>query len=384
MTALHPSGHGMTGVGRRLDAGIPTLAELLKDRGFYNAAFTGGGFLDGSMGFNRGFESYNEIEHATAKDAAARLAVTANRWIEENLDRNFFLFLHTYQTHDPYDSEEKYRLLFAADGSTYDSIFLGRLGFSRRRRFDPVPESMRRNVIDLYDSEIRAADEDLIGPLVAKLKALGVYDRTMIVLTSDHGEEFFEHGAWLHSHSLYQEIVRVPLIVKLFGSRESGTRVASPVRLLDAAPTILEELEIRDGFPGADGRSLLGRAAGRSGVGREDRIGIAEVTAEINGEFLPKKRALRVGDFKLILNEPFSAESLEFFSPSPPSPAPVELFDLAADPGEKRNIAAERPDLVRSLLEKWKDAPAGPRKPEAAAEGKDEELVQRLKSLGYL
>jgi arylsulfatase A-like enzyme len=384
MTALRTSGHRMTGVGRRLDAGIPTLAELLKDRGFYNAAFTGGGFLDGSMGFNRGFESYHEIEDATSKDAAARLAATANRWIEENWDRNFFLFLHTYQIHDPYDPEEKFRRLFAADESPYDSIFLGRLGFSRKRRFEPVPESMRRNLVDLYDSEIRAADEDLIGPLVAKLKALGIYDRTMIVLTSDHGEEFFEHGAWLHSHSLYEEIVRVPLIVKMFGSRESGKRIAYPVGLIDAAPTILEELGIPDRFPEADGESLLGLAAGRAGAGREDRIGIAEVTAEIGGEHLPKKKAMRMGHFKLILNEPFSAESLEFFSPPPPAPAAVELFDLASDPGEKRNLAAERPELVRSLLERLKAAPAGSAGPESSGNEKNEDLLRRLKSLGYL
>ncbi|MHB8094092.1 MAG: sulfatase [Candidatus Aminicenantales bacterium] len=384
MTSLNSAGHGMNGVGRRLAVEIPTLAELLKNHGFYNTAFTGGGFVDGTLGFNRGFESYHKIENPTSEEAAASLGVMANRWIEENLDRDFFLFLHTYQIHDPYDSEERFRSLFAADESSYDSIYMGRLGFSRRRRFEPVPESMRRNWVDLYDSEIRAADEGLIGPLVAQLKALGIYDRTMIVLTSDHGDEFFEHGGWLHSHSLYEEIVRVPLIVKFFGSRESGKRIADPVRLIDAAPTILEELGIPDRFPGADGKSLLALAAGRGSARREERIGMAEVTAEIGGEHLPKKKAVRLGSFKLIINEPFSAENLEFFSPPPPPPAAVELFDLASDPGETRNLAAERPDLVRRLLEKLEASPGASAGPAASGNGKDEDLLRRLKSLGYL
>ena len=384
MTSLDTAGHGMSGVGRRLATGIPTLAELLKNHGFYNTAFTGGGFVDGTMGFNRGFESYHEIEDPISEEAAASLGVMANRWIEENLDRNFFLFLHTYQIHDPYDSEERFRRLFAAEESSDDSIYLGRLGFSRQRRFEPVPEPTRRNWVDLYDSEIRAADEGLIGPLVAKLKALGIYDRTMIVLTSDHGDEFFEHGGWLHSHSLYEEIIRVPLIVKFFGSRDSGKRIADPVRLIDAAPTILEELGIPERFPGADGKSLLALAAGRKGARREERIGIAEVTAEIGMEHLAKKKAVRIGSFKLILNEPFSAEKLTNFSPSPPPRAALELFDLASDPGEKRNLAGERPDLVRRLLEKLEASPGASAGPEAPGNGKDEDLIRRLKSLGYL
>ncbi len=108
MTALNTINHQVYSRENELDSSIPTLAEVLKPKGFYNVAYTGGGYVSGFYGFNRGFESYRVTAKALARDAADDLYSETSRWLEDNQDKSFFLFLHTYQIHDPYDSPESY------------------------------------------------------------------------------------------------------------------------------------------------------------------------------------------------------------------------------------------------------------------------------------
>ena len=186
MTGLDTINHGVFTIDRGIDSRTPTLAELLKAKGFYNAAFTGGFLVSGRFGFDRGFDTFRTVGGVGNKSAAAQLFRKASRWIEQHLDRNFFLFLHTYQIHAPYESEEPWNRRYLREGAAP----IGRR-FTDIERFMPVSEEMRRDIVGRYDGEIRYTDESLIRPLIAKLKDLGIYDRTMIVLTSDHGEEFF-------------------------------------------------------------------------------------------------------------------------------------------------------------------------------------------------
>ena len=123
--------------------------------------------------------------------------------------------------------------------------------------FRELTETDRRNIIGLYDGEIRYTDEEFIGPLIASLKETGLYDRTMIIFTSDHGEEFFEHHGWGHGHSLYDESLKVPLIIKFPESRFSGLRIHDIVSLVDIFPTVLEETGIDFSTLNIDGRSLF-------------------------------------------------------------------------------------------------------------------------------
>ncbi len=293
MTALNTINHGVVTTDLRLDPRTPTLAELLKAKGFYNAAFTGGGFVSGFFGFNKGFDSFRVLGGVTDSDAAARLGEKASRWIEENADRDSFLFLHTYQIHNPYHSEEPWNRRYLREGAPLSALDLSPLLFNHQERFKPVSEQMRGDIIGLYDGEIRYTDETLIGRLVAKLKALGIYDRTMIVLTSDHGEEFYEHGAWLHTHSVYDETIRVPLIIKFFGSRNAGRIVRSPAFVVDVMPTIAAELGSHLSGGALDGKSLLRLADGGDGAGgAKGRVGISDLASRTFNKHIPAEGRL--------------------------------------------------------------------------------------------
>jgi arylsulfatase A-like enzyme len=385
MTALNTINHGVFTPDFRLDPATPTLAELLKTKGFYNAAFTGGGYVSGFYGFSKGFDSFRVLGEVVDPDAAAKLAEKATRWIERNLDRDFFLFLHTYQIHNPYHAEEPWNRRYLREGAGLSELDMTPLGFNHEERFKPVSEEMRRDIVGLYDGEIRYTDESLIGPLVAKLKALGIYDRTMIVLTSDHGEEFFEHGSWTHTHSVYDEVLRVPLIVKFFGSRNAGRTIRTPAFGVDVMPTIAEELGIRISSKGLDGKSLLPLAdGGDEAAGNAPRLGISDLASRAMGKHIPRKVALFRFPNAFILNEPYSPEDLVYFLSPPPPLADVEVFDVSRDPGETRNLAADQPELVREFRNLLRERYKPRKRPGATKVELGDDLLKQLKSLGYL
>jgi len=385
MTALNTINHGVFTPDFSLDPATPTLAELLKARGFCNAAFTGGGYVSGFYGFSKGFDSFRVLGEVNDRDAAAKLADKATRWIEKNLDRDFFLFLHTYQIHNPYSAEEPWNRRYLREGAGLSELDMTPLRFNHEERFKPVSKEMRRDIVGLYDGEIRYTDESLIGSLVAKLKALGIYDRTMIVLTSDHGEEFAEHGSWLHTHSVYDELLRVPLIVKFFGSRNAGRTVRTPAFLVDVMPTVAEELGIKLPSEGLDGKSLLPLAdGGDDAAGKVPRMGISDLVSHAMDKHIPRKVALVRFPHSFILNEPYTPEDLAYFLSPPPPLAEVELFDVSRDPGETRNLAAERPDLVREFRNLLRERYKSRKKPAATKVQMGDDLLKQLKSLGYL
>jgi arylsulfatase A-like enzyme len=386
MTALDTINHGVFTPDLRLDPRTPTLAELLKAKGFYNAAFTGGGYVSGFFGFSKGFDSFRVLGEVTDRAAAAKLAYAATRWIEKNADRNFFLFLHTYQIHNPYYAEEPWHRRYLGAGAGPAALNMVLLGFNHEERFKPLSEEMHRNIVGSYDGEISYTDERLIGPLVAKLKALGIYDRTMIVLTSDHGEEFFEHRAWLHTHSVYDEVLRVPLIVKFFGSRNAGRAVRSPAFGVDVMPTVAEELGLRLPSGDLDGKSLLRLAdGGDEAAGKAPRLGLSDLAPQRAMKIhIPRKVALVRPPYKLIVNEPYSPEDLAYFLSPPPPMAEIEIFDVSRDPGETRNLAAERPELLRELRAVLRERYKPRKRPGTVKVEMDDDLLKQLKSLGYL
>jgi len=316
-----------------------------------------------------------------SQDSAMRIWRPAAEWLDGNKDKDFFLFLHTYQPHDPYACPRPTATMFLGENPARTSInLMGSLG-GYAGRFRELPENERQEIIGLYDGEVRYTDEALVGPLLAKLKELGLYDSALIIFTSDHGEEFFDHHGWSHGHNLYDEALRVPLVIKFPGGRFKGQRLEPIVRLVDIMPTILEETGIdQDGLE-MDGRSLFPILRGKE---RGDRTFLADVGDNIVKSHVGKKVAMNSGKNKLILNRPFTPEYLAFFISPPPIAPPVELFDLADDPREKKNLVDEEPAVARELDNRivgiYKKT--GERKP-AKAE-LDEDLKERLRALGYI
>lgn len=381
MTGLSTVNHGVFGIELRMDPRIPTLAELLKAKGFANAAFGGGGLVNDHFGFDRGFDRFETVGTIGAANAAARLGERAFRWIEEHRDRDVFLFLHTYQIHGPYRSEAPWNGRYLRGGPIPR---LDRIGHFDKR-FTPVSDEMRRDIIGLYDGAIRYTDENLIGPLVAKIRNLGIYDRTMIVLTSDHGEEFFEHGAWGHAYHLYDEVLRVPLIIKFFGSRNAGKTVRTPTFGVDVMPTIAEELGFRLPSGSLDGISLLRFADGgdAAGIGTP-RVGLSDMYSHESGRYTLRRIAFIRPPHIVIRNESYSSKDAAGVLSSPPPLAEVEVFDVSNDPGETRNLAADRPDLVRESLDLLREFLRPRKRPAAEKTEMDDDLLKQLKTLGYL
>ncbi len=384
MTARHAINHGVVAPDCRLDPETPTLAEVLKTRGFYNAALTGGGLVSGFFGFNRGFDRFQILGRLADRDGAGRLGEAAAGLIGTFRDRNLFLFLHTYQIHAPFGPEEPFNRYFLEDGAAFDAIDTGPLKINFEKRYAPLPGGLRRNIVDLYDAEIRYADASLIGPLVARLKAMGIYDRTMIVLTSDHGEEFYEHRGWLHSHTVYDEVLRVPLIIKFFGSRNAGMTVRELVRGVDVMPTICRELGARDLPAGIDGESLLARTGG-SGTGKvKGLIGLSALAPFAMDKHIPAKTALVSFPYKFIWNAPVSPEGLAYYGDFPPAWRETEIYDISRDPGETVDLTASRPDLVRKLRDLTSSLRSPKKKRGARKSAIGEDLESQLKALGYL
>jgi arylsulfatase A-like enzyme len=364
-----------------MDPGLPTLAGELKKRGFYCAAMTSGGFVSAVFGFDLGFDTFQMGAWGIFKlDAAARLGSAASDWLRGHRDRNFFLFLHTYQCHAPYDLPEPDRSAFLAPGTPARLRDpLNAVG-GQRGIFRPLPEQDRLNASDLYDAEVRYTDRMLIGPLLDTLRETGLYDRTLVIVTGDHGEEFYEHGAWTHGADLYDESLKVPLLIKFPRSRFAGTRVESIVRLTDIMPTILREAGARVSDLGLDGRDLVPLLAGRE---RGDREFLAELAANRMGSRIPPKIAVNSGRMKLILNQPYRPEDLAFFTAPPPAMAQVEVYGLDQDPQEKRNAADENAAVARGLVRRIEELAAKLRKRRVGETILSEELREQLRALGY-
>jgi arylsulfatase A-like enzyme len=335
----------------------PVVAEQLARSGFRTAAFTGGGNVSAQFGFGRGFEVYDEDR--------AGLAVSlpkAEAWLREVAGERFFLFLHTYDIHLPYDPPPPFDTMF---GETYAGPINGessRAVLRRQRGLDGVDptavESLgagdRERLIALYDGGIRHAD-GFVGELREMLERLDLAQTTAVVLYSDHGEEFADHGSWIHSHTVYDELVRVPLI--WYAPGLEPRRVAAQVRLLDVAPTLLHMLGVRipDSF---EGRTLAPLLAGESD---EHRPAVSEMGRHKSLSAFPWKLIRGVG-------------------------AP-RLFDLAADAREQRDLSARLPERVADLstaLGSWLGSDAE-QSVEALEPGEiDRGVSERLRELGYL
>ena len=257
-TSLYDSLHGVEDSRKRLVIDHPLLAEVMKEAGYRTAGFYSGPLLHPGYGFVHGFEEYvnctsypwageQEIKEFVAQRRKTRSLAKADitnpriyekvtGWMEEKMKEPFFLFIHYWDVHYDYIPPDPYDKMF-------DPGYEGELDVRELEGNESIHADMARgdleHLIALYDGEIRWTDE-WIGRLMEMLRTKGLLDRTLIVLTADHGEEFFEHGAKGHGKSLYDETIRVPLIVRLPGVVEAGLRISQQVRTIDIYPTVLD------------------------------------------------------------------------------------------------------------------------------------------------
>jgi arylsulfatase A-like enzyme len=383
LTSLHGVNHQVYQDDERMDPAILTLADLMRKNHFFCTAFTGGGFVSSVYGFSKGFDMYQEGGGGVHRqDAAGYLNKLVTEWLDvHSTDKNFFLFIHTYQPHDPYACPAPFKDMYLSEGAKWRHInLMGHLG-GRPNLFKPLPEEERQNIVDLYDGEVRYTDEALVGPLIQKLKQLGLYESTLIVFTSDHGEEFYDHKSWGHGHQLYDESLKVPLLIKFPESRFRGTTVSNIASLVDVMPTILEELRIDCAQLSLDGRSLVPVIKGKD---KADRSFWADIGDNVLNSHVPQKISTNDGTNKFILNKKYTDKDLSFFEFLPPETEPVELYELEGDPLEKHNIANKRVELVNRLIRSVDVVYSQARKRKPLKPEIDEDLKEQLRALGYI
>ena len=419
LTGTYPPTHGARHRDDLFPSGLTTLPESLSGAGFRTLGVSTMGNVSDAVGHDRGFDEFRNLykdetiveKRATTSTANEKLLneerdrialpraadVTARLLPEIGTDGDLFSFVWTIDPHLPFDPPETHRDFLDPD---YDGPIDG--------SFESLPDDLTDADVDrlrdLYDCEISYVDEH-IGELVDCLKARGEYDDSLLVVLGDHGEAFYEHGTLFHGNEPYEEVLRVPLVVKPPAGAEADTgRVDDVISLVDLYPTILDLLNVKDRPGTLQGRSVppVGEPTDGDPVFSETQL----------WDFEPAYYSVRTDRWKYIETRrpPLAAVARRMYRSrdrfSDPkyvlktirdavlghlSPTPDrELFDLDADPGERNNLASERSalaDRFQGRLDEWLEecrTRMEERGPEGSDRGEiDAETAEQLKQLGY-
>jgi arylsulfatase A-like enzyme len=355
LTGADPGRHGGVDMRHGFNRSVPTLPALLRRAGFATRAVTSHLYVSGVYGLDDGFEHLDFRQDRKATDVADR----GIDLLDRIGDRPFFLFLHLYDPHWHYDPPDWARRLFE---SSYSGALTGLWqDFSRHDRSNTTAADLA-HLLALYDGEIRYADTE-VGRVLDHLAARGLDRSTLVVLTSDHGEEFLDHGSWEHQKTLYEEVTRVPLAIA--GPGVAPRREHAQASLLDIAPTILAWTGAPPP-PSMTGHSLLSVLPEREAYGETDHTTDGTRKVFLRGG---------AGRWKAILS----------LAPDGQEARGEEWYDLASDPGEHKSIvpaAAIADPIRRRALERWRVDRGGGGAPRPVCLTPEQQ--ERLRALGYV
>jgi arylsulfatase A-like enzyme len=300
---------------------VTLLPEMLKEHGFYTGSFIANGYVSQAFGFRQGWDTYRNYIRENRRTDAEHVAADVLSWLDDRPDdQPFLLYVHTIDPHVPYRPPNEFLQMY--EETPYrgplsfrrDATLLGNIKTGRTR----TTAADRAHLEALYDGEISYHDVHFAA-ILDGLERRGLDESTMIVVTADHGEEFWDHGSVGHGHSVYEELLHIPFFIRLPGLEP--TEIGTPVGLSDVIPTILDALgkEIPEDLAG---RSLLPALL----RGEESAPGYT-----ISG-FMENWRAIVIGRTKLIQRTTHAPR----------------IYDLATDPNEEEDLATERPLAVRS------------------------------------
>jgi len=369
-TSLYPVTHRVVKNGLEFSDKYETLAEILKGQGYQTAAFVSTFVLHSKFGYAQGFEFFDdefllqegktyvkEWEGNKLNDAFDRRApyttARAINWLKNKRDSSkpFFMFVHYFDPHNPYDPPEPFKSSFA-------------------------PRNVSASDVDRekgnYDGEIAFTDKSC-NDLIEQIGRMGLKDDTLIVIVSDHGEGLMQHGYLYHGMDIYEESIRVPMIFIFPGRIEKGAVFKQPVGLVDLAPTILDLLDIRKQNPAFQGQSLAPALLLGTELDMERPIYLHR--GYFVEKWMDKRRikgeqfGVRIGRWKYIVGDEEGTK---------------ELFNLETDPREKNNLYMDFKKVANALsdaLDQWKRTHmSGPSiKPRIS-----EDDLRKLKTLGYV
>lgn len=396
LTSLHPAVHKAGEViwkeeqkmFRKIGESIPMLPEILQANGYFTQAILSNPHLTKSQGFAKGFDGFHNFDETFYEaEELFYLRLTANikseilnrwytagdiitdeaiNWLKDNYKTSFFLWIHYTDPHIPYHPPAKYR-----ENISYKGKFRNRrlLDFGRiKEGYYDISPNDREYIENLYNGEIKFTDDQL-GRLINKLKELAIFNKTLIILTSDHGEEFWEHLEFEHGHTLYNEQLHVPLIIHFGGFSSSKKNVITQqVRLIDIFPSILEMLKID--YPNiTQGESLIPLILNKA---QESRIAFSEYLYREK-----ERKSITTDEFKYIYFPDLKRE---------------ELYDLQQDPAELTNLVTKRREKTIQFQKQIKTIIDNNQKlanillkaEQAKPIEMNEQLKKQLKALGYI
>ena len=347
LTGTYPQFSGLRDLGDPLRKEVPFLPDILHHHGYATAAFVGSQVLDPKSvaipGFDRGFDTYDagfhsrqpgESRYESEERRADVVVARAEKWLAQHKDRPFFIWIHLYDPHEPYDPPMPFKAKYAASP---------------------------------YDGEIAYVDS-AVGQLLGFLHSQGLYDASLIAIAADHGEAFGEHGEEGHGFFLYDETIHVPLLIKLPRERMAGTKLHGSVGLVDLAPTLLSEARIEvpsemQGIP-LTSHLLVEQSSAVSPL--PDRRQYSETDYPLRSFGWSSLRALRVEKY-LYVDAPHR-----------------ELYDRVGDPKSTENLASRSPavaDTLSSLLKEFYEKTSGTT---PAATPLTMDQSEQLRALGYI
>lgn len=408
LTGVFPHEHGVMSKRAALARSPATMAEAFQRHGFRTAAFSASPWITPEFNFDRGFDHFDQTARASGiqNTLLFRLSTRVDRigarlghdpnirgvlrrrsevnpgnaerdsmlvsrlieWIAEHRDQPFFAYVHLMGAHNPYDPPARFVAAFRDPGWGGRTLPKNPPPqvHSTFERAAPLDADTRRMLIAQYDASIAFADHQ-VARIVSALREVGALQRTLLVITADHGEEFYEHGNWGHGHIMYRETLRVPLIMH-YPDRLPAARRAEPVMLVDIFPTLagIAGLAADDGSKGRD--LFAGHETGRDVVSEyyRDEGGTYEAIALFGPE-----------GYKFIYTRDSANRRQR-----------AELYHLESDPSETTDLIHRVPAVAQAAVARWRNAmsslrAAGPGHREAAASKMTQSTSERLRQLGY-
>ena len=341
---------------------LVTLAEVYRQQGYQTGAFVANdGFLHPHFQFDQGFDTYH-VERVYADQLFDRVLT----WLRPRVIRPVFLWINTIDTHRVYNTTPRPGFLeqpaVQDEGELLDQLIEATLP-----GLQPAPPALRQQVVDQYDTAVANLDEQ-VGRFLQELKALGIYDDTIIVLTSDHGEYLGEHMLVEHSKDVYEEALHIPLMIKDVDQRD-GARIERPASIADVPAHLFARMP--EGFA-ADQRATFTRDPDQDPLLAENHYtrSLDLANPRYGHRFRRVRTVLYAWPFKYIHS----------------SDGKHELYRLDDDPGEARNLVNDESDRAGEMAEHLADFRDLRSPPGGEPENKPmpEEQIRRLRSLGYI
>lgn len=415
VTSLYPASHQVYDFSDRLSPAADTLAEIYRRAGYRTVAYSSVLFTGKFTNLHQGFEELHEsvsVDEPRYSSKTARTFVDrASDWIERHAGAPFFMFLHVFDPHDPFEPRSPYADLWAdpskkpehdkrreAIRKKIQDPLLRAFGMPSRDEIEQAgvdPAEFVAHEKDWYDGSIRGMDAE-IGRLLERLRELGLEGKVQVAFIADHGEEFIEHGRMFHGQSVYGELAGVPMMLYRPGVIPPGAQIGETVRSIDLMPTLLD----LSGLPipeRAQGQTLVPLIAAARGAQRAGSGSSVAQAAQASGwRPLPavteKAKTASSGGPPPRETESYGIVSGRWklvHNVQRPKGAPeFELYDHAADPLDRVNVAAEHPNIVarlRAELVEWRKAAEAARLPRGdSTAGMDAKELERLRSLGYI